>query len=266
MKCEFCGANIDIESPVCPHCGMQKQQFEQHRSDMNRFQYEFQTVKEGVVEENKRFSKNASYITAICVLLILNLVLIVGHFMNWDIYKYIRAKDINKHMNEHIQMLEQYEEAGEFEALYSYYQRNDLQYCDEDSPLEEYRLMQRFCSNYDYVLRYLPQVSIKGYAPDSSYRVETQMETIVESYNSMVKLYNDYVLDDQYHSSYSERCFLQKHIDSYEAMIKNTEYFLMTYCEWDEEQLEEFKTGSKAKQILMIEEAYEKEGISHEEE
>ena len=118
MKCEFCGANIDIESPVCPHCGMQKQQFEQHRSDMNRFQYEFQTVKEGVVEENKRFSKNASYITAICVLLILNLVLIVGHFMNWDIYKYIRAKDINKHMNEHIQMLEQYEEAGEFEALY----------------------------------------------------------------------------------------------------------------------------------------------------
>lgn len=43
MKCEFCGANIDIESPVCPHCGMQKKQFEQHRSDMNRFRQDFST-------------------------------------------------------------------------------------------------------------------------------------------------------------------------------------------------------------------------------
>ena len=69
MKCEFCGANIDIESPVCPHCGMQKRQFEQHRSDMNRFQQEFQYVRDDVVEENKRFSKKASYITVLCVLI-----------------------------------------------------------------------------------------------------------------------------------------------------------------------------------------------------
>ena len=82
----------------------------------------------------------------------------------------------------------------------------------------------------------------------------------------MVKLYNDYVLSEEYRSSYPESAYSRKHIDSYETMIENTEYFLMTYCEWDEDQLEEFKTGSKAKQILMIEEAYEKEGISHEEE
>lgn len=265
MKCEFCGANIDIESPICPHCGMQKRQFEQHRSDMNRFQREFQTVKEGVVEENKRFSKNASYITVICGLVILNLVLIVGLFMNWDIYKYITSKDISRHMNEHIQKLDQYETDGEFEAFYSYYQSNDLQYCDQDTPLEEYRLMQRFCSNYDYILKYIPYVSIKGYAPNASDRVESEMEYIVEAYNSMVKLYNDYVLSEEYRSSYPESAYSRKHIDSYETMIENTEQFLMTYCEWDKAQLEEFQTGSKAKQILMIEESYEKEGIGHEE-
>lgn len=268
MKCEFCGANIDIESPVCPHCGMQKRQFEQHRSDMNRFQNEFRTIRDGVVEENKRFSKKASYITVICVLVILNLILIVGLFMNWDIYQYITSKDINKHMNEHIQTLEQYEASGEFEAFYSYYQINDLQYCDRDTPLEEYRLLQRFCSNYDYIMSALPYVSIKGYAPDSyvSYvHTESQMEAIVEAYNSMVKLYNDYVLNEKYRSMYPESAFNQKHIDSYETMIENTEHFLMTYCEWDNEQLDEFRTTSKARQILMIEESYEKEGITHEE-
>ena len=76
MKCEFCGANIDIESPVCPHCGMQKRQFEQHRSDMNRFRQEFQYVRDDVVEENKRFSKKASYITVLCVLIAINLLLL----------------------------------------------------------------------------------------------------------------------------------------------------------------------------------------------
>lgn len=264
MKCEFCGANIDIESPVCPHCGMQKRQFEQHRSDMNRFQSEFQTVKEGVVEENKRFSKNASYITVICVLAILNLVLIVGLFMNYDIYKYFVSKDINKHMNEHIRMLEHYETSGEFEAFYSYYEANNLHYCDYDSPLEEYRLMYRFCSNYDYIIRYLPYAGIKGYAPDDS-RAESHMEAVVESYNSMVKIYNDNVLSEEDYNSYPESSYSQTHIESYDAMIENTEFFLMTYCEWTYEQLEEFRTASKAKQILMIEESYEKEDIAHEE-
>lgn len=268
MKCEFCGATIDIESPVCPHCGMQKKQFAKHRRDMNIFKQEFDTVKEGVVEENKRFSKKASYITAICGLVILNLVLIICVASNYQIYKYFLAKDINKHVAEHIKVLDAYEAEGNYDGITFYYEAQSLYYGDRDrnKPLGEYTLLHRFCEQYSTFIMYLPEVSIKGYAPNNydANRIEQRIEFVVEAYNNIIRMYDQYITDEKARVSYSEKAYSEKHMKSYDDIIAGMDALLQTYCEFDDAQLEEFKTSSKANQILMIEAAMEKEGIGDE--
>lgn len=261
MKCEFCGANIDIESPVCPHCGMQKRQFAQHRSEMNAFKTEFDTIKEGVVAENKRFSKKAAYITIICGLIILNLILILCIIMNWDIYKYFRVKDINKHAGEYAQMIEQYEKNEDFELISSYYESKNLYYADDDGPLEEYSLLNRFCNQYSTFILYLPPVSLKGYATDdySTSNIEYHIDTLVDTYDSTVELYQRYIVEEEDLQYYCEEVYDEQHLKSYRTIIENMEAMIQTYCEFDDAQMEDFKNNSKAYQCLMIEEAMKKE-------
>ena len=197
MKCEFCGANIDIESPVCPHCGMQKRQFEQHRSDMNRFQQEFQYVRDDVVEENKRFSKKASYITVLCVLIAINLLLLVGISSNYSIYHFFNKKSVERHASQHAKVLDQFETDGEFERLYYYYSENNLYYGD-DTYLAEYNVLYRFCASYESFTNNLPFFTIKDYGPDY-YTDENHLQRVeyaVEAYDQLSKLYEQVMNQD----------------------------------------------------------------------
>ena len=265
MKCEFCGANIDIESPVCPHCGMQKRQFEQHRSDMNRFRQEFQYVRDDVVEENKRFSKKASYITVLCVLIAINLLLLVGISANYSIYHFFNEKNVERHASQHAKVLDQFETDGEFERLYYYYSENNLYYGD-DTYLAEYNVLYRFCASYESFTNNLPFFTIKDYGPDY-YTDENRLqrvEYVVEAYDQLSKLYEQVLNQDPYLSYDHPEVFEQKHMDSYQQMMDNMDNYLMTYCHFDEEKLAQFKETSKTRQILMLEEVYESEGLSDE--
>lgn len=264
MKCEFCGANIDIETPVCPYCGMEKKQFDIHRTDMKAFKNEFDTIKEEVVEENKRFSKKASYITIIAVLITINLVLILCTLMNWDIYKYFLKKKLNAHAREYAQQLEILEKNEEYEQISCLFSDVNLHYIDDNPYIEEYKLLYRFCAQYESFVTYLPTVSMMGYAPDLDHRYDYRIDTVVETYNTAVDIYNRNVIDRE-NTYYSEATYNEQHLKSYETIVENMEAMIQTYCNFDDDQMEQFNNKSQAYQSLMIEEAMKKESTDNEE-
>lgn len=79
MRCENCGAPLDLNTRFCPNCGSQNLKAKQHINDMERYGRSFNQTRRRVVSNSKWFVK---YITPITTLAIAVVVLAVAWTMN----------------------------------------------------------------------------------------------------------------------------------------------------------------------------------------
>lgn len=267
MKCEFCGANIDIESDICPHCGLKKSQFEKHREDMHAFQTDYNNLKTGVVAENKTFSQKAAFLTVIAFLVILNLVLILCHAMNYEIYRFFTEKNLKNHISEHVQALSEFESENDYESLYQYYDAHQLNYISQEPSMKEYSLLNNMCIQYNSFMTYFPLVAFIDYSNHNSVdeQFEQYADLTVSSYDRIMEMNEKYIMNEDRGNLYSESSYSDKHMQSYENIISNIDTFIQTYCKFSDEEMETFKSETKAGRIVMLEKAYEKEANLYDE-
>jgi hypothetical protein len=259
MKCEFCGSNIDIETEVCPYCGMKKSQFEEHRRAMGQYADAFRTTQETVVEENQKFSKNAASITVLCLLVIAILIVIVCISRDYEIYHYFTELKISHHANTYIAQLDALEQAGDYEAFAEYFDANSLYYAsDTDGPLDDYQLMYWFTSQYSDAIGIISYLQTHDFTDNESDQYH-QLEYLVTDYQYFITYYNRIETDRESLSYYSEGNFSQTHLDSIDTMLQNLNNFIVTYMGIDESQIDEFQNQTQAHQLIMLEEAMKNE-------
>jgi hypothetical protein len=260
MKCEFCGSNIDIETDVCPYCGMKKSQFEEHRRAMGEYADAFRNTQENVVKKNQKFSANAASITVLCLLVIAILIVSICNVQNYAIYHHVTKARINRHAAAYTAKLDELEAAGDYEGFNHYFEANSLEYVSNgsDCPVADYILLYRLSSYYTYAIETISNLRTLDFT-DNELNMEHQREYLVEYYQEFISCYNRVTNDRESLSFYSEGNFSQTHLDSMEAMLQNLNSFIVTYMGIDESEIEEFQNQTKAHQLIMLEEAMENE-------
>lgn len=253
MKCEFCGANIDIESEVCPFCGMKKSQFVKHRKDMNRYNRAFHETRSNVVEENQKFSSKAASITVISLLIVVILILLIGILQCHDIHKAVQTAQIMRNADTYIAQLDEYETAGSYEAFSAYYEENSLYYVDDRAPFSEYRLL--FYMS-DYYSSALQSLSYLCHPVESSYTTQSsQIEYFLKDYQYFQDYYRDYIQNTEPKYYWDEACFSEKHIASIETMWQTMNSLIVSYLGISEDQIEDFQNANNAHRTIMLEES-----------
>ncbi len=121
MNCPYCSAPLMIEDEVCRYCGKENPYFTQHRADMREFQEEFEETQQEVIETAKRTTRFTANIAAVCILIILNLLVILGHFASWELKYAYETWLTNQNEAEIRATLEAYSDAGDLLGMEHYY-------------------------------------------------------------------------------------------------------------------------------------------------
>lgn len=254
MKCEFCGANIDIEAEKCPFCGMNKSQFEAHREDMRKFKSAYKDVEQGVLEKNRKTTEKTVRVTIVTVLCLMNLIMLVLIGLSGDIAEGINKRNINANHTYYLNKLNEYEENGDYISFYCFYNYNKLYKVRREDWCNEYTLMFDMANNYYYLISTLNDITYYNLNASDYGQVTTKIEIFADSYEEMQKRYNRYIIGDEDSYTYDESCFSEMHMESYEQMMENLKGCVITYLKIDESRFEEFENASKARKIIMIEE------------
>ncbi|MBR6004582.1 MAG: hypothetical protein IK068_07670 [Lachnospiraceae bacterium] len=263
--CPFCGAPLTIEGDFCPNCGSKKTQFTEHRQKMKAYKKAFEETKEGVVEENKKTTKNAALI-AICAVLV---AIILGELIvmknSYSISRKIAAKEAKGRKTQILQMLKEYEENEEYVAIMSMWDENVLRYLNDDQGFREYAALNMMCGNYESVisaLEYLQRADYYHEVGTTEYKEETERwaTNVGEYYTSFMKRYETYVenFDPDYkYYTYHPDGFSGKHMETFAKMKENVRVMVAYYFDIPFEDMDEFDALSPAKRNARLCEAWE---------
>ncbi len=254
MKCKFCGSNIDIESDVCPFCGLSKSQFETHREDMRDYSDAFKATREGVVKENKRFSSNAASITVLSVLIIGILLLIIGTSQSYDIYYAIKTSKILRNPSIHIERLEEALAENDYQAYYQYFYAQDISQIDRDNPVfAKYQLMGTMTTHYTSAISGLQEYI----AWDEDYYLtkEEALSRFAKQYSGFIDAYNRYYLNTGDYRPYADEAYSPEMMAHMEQLKKDLDQCIIAYLGVDAQLLEEMPSMSDAHRIVTLENA-----------
>lgn len=91
MKCKYCGANLEIDTPFCPYCGKENPIAKQHREDMAKFERDYKETKKEVLTNSKKFNLRTLRITVVAVTVaafaILILLLVFNDELSYSHYR-----------------------------------------------------------------------------------------------------------------------------------------------------------------------------------
>lgn len=259
MKCEFCGANIDIETDKCPYCGMTKSQFKKHRADIKEFQKAYEKVEGTVVEKNRRTTEKTVRVTIVIALCLMNLIMIILIGNGYKINEAIKSSKMNSNKEYYLSNLNQYEENEDYIGFDSYYNYNQLYMVRKYNWIDEYALLSRMCSILNRSVEYICEINYYLNDEDDYYNIDRNLEYFVDSYEELLKLYKDYVIEDRNSYMYKESCYSEKHLESYDNIMQYMEWYVEAYMGISEEDYPAFKEANKARKIIMIEEGLDYE-------
>lgn len=152
MKCEKCGASIEIENNFCPYCGAENLYYRQHRQEMASMKEDYEKIKDHVMEKHRKIAGFSVKIAVICILIAVDLLLIFLAANMWsflNIYEEIQAK---KNHVLYRQRLEEYEKERDYMGLVAFYDEKNIYGVEE---LEDFDAVYRACSSYRYIYGYL---------------------------------------------------------------------------------------------------------------
>ena len=127
MKCNNCGAPLQLNQKFCPNCGSPNEQALKHVNDMENYDKKFNRTRSKVISNSKWFVKN---ITPIAVVMLSAIVLAAALIANNSMLGYRLAensnKKYNKEHNDEIQIqLRELLDNEDYGTLYELYETAD---------------------------------------------------------------------------------------------------------------------------------------------
>ena len=96
MKCNNCGAPLQLDQKFCPNCGSPNEQGLKHANDMENYNRKFNRTRSKVISNSKWFVKN---ITPIAVVMLSAIVLAAARIANNSMFGYRVTERDNKRYN-----------------------------------------------------------------------------------------------------------------------------------------------------------------------
>ena len=102
MKCNNCGAPIQMNQKFCPNCGSPNVEFKKHIDDMEQYNKKFNSTRSKVIGNSKWFVNYIAPITALVITMTALTLAIIGKnsMIGYDIAKKNQQKYYSSHSDE----------------------------------------------------------------------------------------------------------------------------------------------------------------------
>ncbi len=244
MKCEHCGNNLSLEDKVCPYCGKENRLAKDHNKDMARFKKDYDSVRNEVLENSRRFNGFTVRITVIAVLVALIAIMIICLGNDYNIRSARERKIIRAHLNEYTEQINKYMDERDYLSMHYYFQTNRLAYAED---LDDYYIAYSASGCYNQLLEFLDHL----FREDSYISDEEAIERIASNMDRLIAM--KYPKSDAEKKRYYNN---EKTIAYVNDLTAHCETLLRGYFGLSEEDIEEFETLSKARKQVMLEEGY----------
>lgn len=247
MKCQYCGAPLDLDDNFCSHCGKLNEQVKQHVDDMKRFETEFTETRQEVYQTTKRYTAVTVRMGMIAVLVLLNVAVAIFGSRYYSFERMLGEADCERHFKEYAAILDAYLAEGNYHAFYNFMTEKHVP--SYDSSYEQYNQVENLASQYIYIYEYL---------------LKADMEDDVERRESLGKYITDnleyfYENTDSERYSYYENIDREENLKAIEDMKDKVEMLLVTYGGISKEDAAQFENYTSAKRAMLLE-----EGLLHE--
>lgn len=251
MNCTNCGAPLQIEDPVCPHCGTKNEFAKKHLRDMQKYQSEFRETKKQVEEKVNGFSALTVKLTVIAVLIVL-IVLTVYMLQEggYSIWRRAVDRDINKNRVAYEEQLRTYIEEDEWIAVTEYVENKNL---GRDAAFREYNMVNDMCISYRNIYWNVADCYLRK---RSSY--STPEHVALSLGNAVRRLYEVGYRGQDFQGEYYNAQYAPDKQAAMERIMYDAELLLKTYFGLTDEELHSMLDLSDAKMQEVIEKAIER--------
>lgn len=149
IKCKNCGAQLDINTEVCPYCGTVNDEATEHVKKMRHFESDYANVKKDVFSSVKTFSKGYGSLIILIVLLVACLVSIFVGGASYFIIEAISNANYQNNREEIIAKIENYIENEEYELFDAY--MTSIEYNTYIDDFNHYRQLSQMTGYYQRI-------------------------------------------------------------------------------------------------------------------
>ena len=246
MKCEFCGNNLGIEDEICPACGKVNSFAKKHTGDMKKFKTRYDSTRNEVMENSRRFNKMTARITIAAVLIALIAITIILLGNDYDIKRYREEKLVAKNKAEYVATLDKLIEERDYVAVYMYSSAKKLSYSEH---MDDYRKIIEVSSSYWSFIEYTEYLFNENSYMDESEAIN-RLADIVERIHKYKDPSSEWE-KDHYYNEKTENYIndLSDHVD----------VLVQGYFHISDEDMEHFWELSEARRKLLMEDGYNNE-------
>ncbi len=237
MKCEKCGANLDLETPFCPYCGAKNKSGIKHREDMRRYDRDYKATKEEVITNSRRFNIRNLKITMVALTVAAVLATILICVFNERLAREAYYERCGKKTETYVDEIKRLLNDGEHIELYDLIQSEDLRI---------------------YRVRELDDYSIACSAAGSYARLFVNVMSVLTPLdNPGGYLVTSMASEANYIIKYVNQGSNNPEVQAYfEKLLADTKLLFTSILGVPEDEVSELETLSQAKVNLIIEEAY----------
>ena len=248
MKCEYCGANLQIEDAKCPHCGRETPHYIKHRSDMQAYQADYQSTKQEVLENASKLNRRNVHITVIAILVALCAVAAAFCFFSDDIRYAREEREIARNRSVYEAQIRTLMEEGAFMDLHDYANRNHISYTDA---FHEYTKVFSVSMYATFCYRYTMEFVTEG--------VNEKYETLDERCGTIARQVRG-VYDARKRESYDkDEYFTADKTAFMDETVKKTELLLKAYFGLTDKEIAALPDLSEARIAVLLAEGVENE-------
>ena len=246
MKCKNCNANLQIEDEKCPYCGAENPFAKKHRADMKKYAGEFDSTRNEVLANSRRFNRFTVKITIIAVLFALCVIAFMLLMNAYEAREFFRDRNIGLHRNEHISRVTELLDEGNYIGASNYVNANSISYVE---PLKEYYELFGVLRYYNYIVDDINAI-ITWDMKDSHYEEKDEVF-------SRMAGYVHYLHDETVPRTYAyEGSYTEDKLAYMEAVVDEMELLLKTYIGLHDEDFEGLYELTDIKRTLLFEERY----------
>lgn len=241
MKCQYCGAVLNLTDEVCPHCGRKNRAGEAYKKDYDKYQSKVNTAEKSISAQQLYTVKVLVRGVAIAVLLAMFIGLVV-YMLTHDWY-FIKQKNAVSEYDTVTATLDRYWENEDYYDFFNYSDSINISGWSDGSYLD-YHPQIEAAQIYIFVNNYI-----------SEYLAADNIFYKNKALTDICGLLGEFYDLDNLHYIYGKLAVGDTSDEKVEQIYKNMDAILKTYFYVSDEQVQAIRTADSTQIQLIIEES-----------
>lgn len=243
MKCNNCGAPIQMTQKFCPNCGSPNTEFKKHVEDMERYNKKFNNTRSRVIGNSKWFVRYIAPVTALLISVIALSFAIIGRYemIGYDIGRKNAQKYYRQHSSEVQSELNELLKNGEYTTLYMLYRDAECSLTDSKDKYawnDFYNIASYYCDLRKGIISMMEKDNDSYYSNEYLNKIASSASEIEDCYTRC--------FNTSYHDVYAES---EEYIKD---MYERSHELLKTYCNLTDEDVSGLNDMSQTEILTLI--------------